>query len=136
MDSGLLAVTEEGLVTWGGAERGGMSLALEGASDVVLSFEDENFLARCLRFCGGIGASVEYRFCGSSRSLTRDGLCSRSFMRPGKVEVVVIGGGRRGTVEEVGLLNLCRICKKWSIITASTWYREINMSHQRCRVEM
>ena len=118
MERGLLAVTEEGLkVTWEGAERGGMSLAFEGASDVVLSLEDDSFLGRYLRFCGGIGASVDNRFCGSSRSLARDGLCSRSLVRPGSVEVwdvvvVVIGGRRGGAVEEVGLLNLCRIYKK------------------------
>lgn len=141
MERGLLAVTEEGLkVTWEGAERGGMSLAFEGASDVVLSLEDDSFLGRYLRFCGGIGASVDNRFCGSSRSLARDGLCSRSLVRPGSVEVwdvvvevwdvvvVVIGGRRGGAVEEVGLLNLCRIYKKSNYHHShATQYRKRNL---------
>ena len=85
-DGGLLGVTEKGLrgmlAGWGG----GISLALEGASDVVLSFDDESFLRRYFRLCWGIETSVEGRFWGSSRSLICNGFWSLSFARSEIVE--------------------------------------------------
>lgn len=43
-----------------------MSLAFEGASDDVLSFDDESFLLRFFLLAGGIGASTDILFCGPS----------------------------------------------------------------------
>ena len=59
-------MAEKGLRGILAAGGGGISLALEGASDVVLSFDDESFLRRYFRLCWRIGASVEGRFWGSS----------------------------------------------------------------------
>lgn len=85
-DGGLLGVTEKGLRGMLAAGGGGISLALEGASDVVLSFDDESFLRRYFRLCWRIGASVEGRFWGSSRSLICNGFWSLSFVRSESVE--------------------------------------------------
>ena len=99
-----------------------MSLVLEGASEVVLSFEDDSFLRRYFLFAGGSGASTEIRFCGISPPLSfiLAGFSEGSFSfvtSSGREEggmggVVEEGGGIGGAVEDVGVemdgfLRLC-----------------------------
>ena len=88
-----------------------MSLRYDGASEVVLSSDVDNFFLRNFRFAGGKGASVDIRFCGNSFGLIFCGE-SFSFTRPGRVEGCEVDGeGREGAVVEVGVLTgLRRLC--------------------------